>query len=95
MHDFVGHNAIINTMAINEDGVLFSGADNGSMHFWDYKSGKCFQKTETIVQPGSLDSEAGIFSSTFDMTGIRLITGEADKSIKIWKENEDEVPDEQ
>jgi hypothetical protein len=56
------------------------------MHFWDWKSGYCFQKTETTVQPGSLDSEAGIFCSTFDKSGTRLITGEADKTIKIWKE---------
>jgi len=34
------------------------------------------------VQPGSLDSEAGIFAATFDQTGSRLITGEADKTIK-------------
>jgi pleiotropic regulator 1 len=43
---------------------------------------------ETIVQPGSLDSEAGIFCSTFDRSGSRLITGEADKTIKIWCEDE-------
>jgi pre-mRNA-splicing factor prp46 len=30
-----------------------------------------------------LDSEAGIFASTFDLTGTRLITCEADKSIKV------------
>ncbi|KAJ1870801.1 pre-mRNA-splicing factor prp46, partial [Coemansia sp. RSA 486] len=39
--------------------------------------------------PGSLDSEAGVLCSTFDRTGFRLITGEADKSIKIWKEDDD------
>lgn len=43
---------------------------------------------ETTAQPGSLDSEAGILCSTFDQTGTRLITGEADKTIKIWKEDE-------
>ena len=40
---------------------------------------------DSIAQPGSLDAEAGIFASTFDMTGSRLITGEADKTIKLWK----------
>lgn len=25
VHNFSGHNAIINTLAVNEDGVLFSG----------------------------------------------------------------------
>lgn len=88
MKSFVGHQAIINTLATNVDGVFFSGADNGSMYFWDYKSGYNYQQCQTKAQPGSLDSEAGIFCSTFDMTGSRLITGEADKSIKIWKEDE-------
>ena len=37
---------------------------------------------DDIPQPGSLEAEAGIFCSTFDMTGTRLITGGADKTIK-------------
>ncbi|KAJ2659075.1 pre-mRNA-splicing factor prp46 [Coemansia sp. RSA 1200] len=89
VQNFDGHNAIVNTLSANSDGVLFSGGDNGSMRFWDWKSGHCFQETDTVVQPGSLDSEAGIFCSTFDRTGFRLITGEADKTIKIWKEDEE------
>ncbi|VDO52100.1 unnamed protein product [Onchocerca flexuosa] len=51
------HNAIINSLACNEDGVLVSG-------------------------------EAGIFALTFDQSGSRLITAEADKTIKMYKENE-------
>ncbi|KAI8814712.1 putative pre-mRNA splicing protein [Cladochytrium replicatum] len=93
IQNFEGHKAIVNTMCVNEDGVVFSGADNGSMHFWDWKSGHNFQRAETLVQPGSLSSEAGIFSSTFDHTGLRLITGEADKTIKIWKEDEMATPE--
>ncbi|KAJ1923962.1 pre-mRNA-splicing factor prp46 [Coemansia sp. S17] len=88
-----GNGSIINSLAVNSDGVVFSGADNGSMRFCDWKSGHCFQETETIVQPGSLDSEAGIFCSTFDQTGFRLITGEADKTIKIWKEDDEATED--
>ena len=42
---------------------------------------------------GSLDSEAGIFASTFDLTGTRLITCEADKSIKVWREDEEATPE--
>ncbi len=30
-----------------------------------------------------LEAEAGVFCSTFDMTGTRLITGCADKTIKV------------
>lgn len=63
------------------------------MHFWDYKTGYNFQGTAAIAQPGSLDSEAGIFSASFDRTGSRLITGEADKSIKVYKEDEDATPE--
>lgn len=35
------------------------------------------------MQPGSLDSEAGIFKMCFDHSGSRLITCEADKTIKV------------
>ena len=43
------------------------------------------------MQPGSLDSEAGIFASTFDNSGSRFLTCEADKSIKIYKEDDSAV----
>ncbi len=100
MQNFDGHNAIINTLAVNEANVLFSGGnahptpasnifltlrltgDNGSMHFWDWKSGHRFQSLDTTAQPGSLDAESGIMYSTFDRTGARLITAEADKTSK-------------
>lgn len=88
MQNFEGHNAIINTLAVNEDNVMFSGGDNGSIAFWDWKTGHKFQQEESIAQPGSLDAEAGIMSSTFDLTGLRLMTGEADKTIKVWKQDE-------
>jgi len=61
------------------------------MYFWDYKSGYNFQRMDTIVQPGSLDSEMGVFASTFDKSGSRLITCEADKTIKIWREDDSAV----
>jgi hypothetical protein len=50
------------------------------MSFWDWKSGYRFQSLDTTAQPGSLDAEAGIMSSTFDRSGLRLICGEADKT---------------
>lgn len=34
-----------------------------------------------------MDSEAGIFSITFDISGTRMITTEADKTIKVYKED--------
>ncbi|KAG5555093.1 hypothetical protein RHGRI_012579 [Rhododendron griersonianum] len=84
---------IINAMAVNEDGVMVTGGDNGSLWFWDWKSGHNFQQSQTIVQPGSLDSEAGIYASSYDVTGTRLITCEADKTIKMWKEDENATPE--
>lgn len=61
------------------------------MHFWDWRSGFCFQKEQTKAQPGSIDSEAGIFAMCFDKSGSRLITAEADKTIKMYKEDETAV----
>lgn len=83
-----GHNAILNRLAVNSDGVLVSGGDNGSMHFWDWRTGYNFQRMQSLVQPGSLDSESGIFAMQFDHSGTRLITAEADKTIKLYKEDE-------
>lgn len=65
--------------------------DNGSMFFWDWKSGYNFQRHQALVQPGSIDSEAGIFAMTFDNSGSRLITCETDKTIKIYKEDDEAV----
>lgn len=57
--------------------------DNGTLTFWDYATGTPFQNLEDVPQPGSLEAEAGVFCSTFDQTGTRLITGGADKTIKV------------
>uniref|UniRef100_A0A8C7QKM0 Pleiotropic regulator 1 n=1 Tax=Oncorhynchus mykiss TaxID=8022 RepID=A0A8C7QKM0_ONCMY len=83
-----GHNAIINAMAVNSDGVLVSGADNGTIHLWDWRTGYNFQRIHAAVQPGSLDSESGIFACMFDHSESRLITAEADKTIKVYKEDD-------
>ncbi|KAL8929800.1 MAG: hypothetical protein Q9208_000944 [Pyrenodesmia sp. 3 TL-2023] len=93
MQNFEGQNAIINTLSVNEDNVLFSGGDNGSISFWDWETGHRYQHLDTTAQPGSLEAETGIMSSTFDQTGLRLICGEADKTIKIWKQDEEATPE--
>ncbi|KAM7212626.1 putative pleiotropic regulator 1 [Rhypophila decipiens] len=93
MQNFDGHNAIINTLSVNDQNVMFSGGDNGSMSFWDWKSGHRFQALDTTAQPGSLDAESGVMSSVFDLSGTRLIVGEADKTIKIWKPDETATPE--
>ena len=81
--------SIVNALAVSEDDVVVSGGDDGSLWFWDYNSGHCFQKSQAKVQPGSMESEAGVFAAAFDKTGTRLITVEADKTIKMWKQDED------
>ncbi|KAI9691756.1 MAG: pre-mRNA-splicing factor prp46 [Bathelium mastoideum] len=93
MQNFEGHNAIINALAVNEDDVLFSGGDNGTVAFWDWKTGHRFQHVDSVAQPGSLEAEAGIMSALFDRSGLRLITGEADKTIKVWREDENATPE--
>ena len=37
-----GNNAVINSLSLNLDNVLVSGGDDGSLYFWDYKSGYNF-----------------------------------------------------
>eukprot|EP00547_Thalassionema_nitzschioides_P006568 CAMPEP_0194207474 /NCGR_PEP_ID=MMETSP0156-20130528/6197_1 /TAXON_ID=33649 /ORGANISM="Thalassionema nitzschioides, Strain L26-B" /LENGTH=469 /DNA_ID=CAMNT_0038934247 /DNA_START=133 /DNA_END=1542 /DNA_ORIENTATION=- len=88
LKSFRDHNAVINALAINDDGVLVSGGDDGSLRFWDYETGYCFQDTTTIAQPGSLEAENGVYATAFDLTGTRLITCEADKTVKIWKQDD-------
>lgn len=88
MLNFQPVDSIVNTLSVNEDNVLFAGSDNGEASFYDWKTGHRFQSQQSIAQPGSLDAEAGVMCSTFDRTGLRLITGESDKTIKMWKEDE-------
>ncbi|CCD25057.1 mRNA splicing protein PRP46 NDAI_0E02400 [Naumovozyma dairenensis CBS 421] len=84
---------IINSLSVNQDNVLCAGGDNGTLSFYDYKSGHKYQTLATKEIPGSLGSERGILCSTFDQTGLRLITGETDKSIKIWHQDDIATPE--
>lgn len=83
-----GHDSILNALASNSDNVLVSAADNGSIYFWDWLTGHNFQRIQSAAQPGSIDSEMGVFAMTYDQSGSRLLTCEADKTIKIYKEDE-------
>jgi len=38
-----------------------------------------------------MDSEAGVFAMAFDNSGTRLITAEADKTIKLYREDDTAV----
>jgi len=72
---------------------MVSGGDNGTLHFYDWKSGHNFQKIKSPLQPGTLASEAAIFDIKFDKSSLRMITAECDKTIKIWKEDEKATPE--
>lgn len=90
------HNAIVNAAAIKTEGdssILVGGTDDGYLHFWDWTSGYHYQQIEGIPQPGSLSSENAIFALAFDRSQSRLITGECDKTIKIYREDPDATPE--
>ena len=83
-----GHNTILNALAINRSQVLVSGGNDGSLGFWDWRSGHMYDKQHTIAQSGTLEGENAIFDLTFDVTGSRLLTGEGDKTVKVYKKDE-------
>jgi len=65
----------------------------GGLYLWDYKTGYRFQDIKSQIQPGSISAEGGVFAAAFDQSSLRLITGECDKTIKIWKEDETANPE--
>jgi len=76
LHNFTGHNTIIHSVAVNEDGVFVTGGDDGSLCFWDWKTGHLYQRTQTIVQPGllySLHVSNACGNLLFSGTQVRLI----------------------
>lgn len=77
---------IIHSAAMNEDGVLVTGGDDGQLWFRDWESGTKFQDLQVPLQPGSLSAEGAVYAATFDASGSRLITGGADKTLKFFKE---------
>ena len=53
LQNLSSHNSVINSLAVNEDGVCASGGDDGTLHFTDYSSGYNFQKIKSVAQPGN------------------------------------------
>lgn len=54
VQNLVGHNAIVNCLAVNPEGVLVSGADNGTIHCWDWRTGYNFQRLQVIIHAQAL-----------------------------------------
>ena len=42
MRAFQEQNTVVNALALNDDNVLVSGADDGTLKFYDWTSGHCF-----------------------------------------------------
>jgi pleiotropic regulator 1 len=81
--------SIWNCLAVNPSGCLFAGAEDGQMLFTDYESGAVVQRRKTKPLPGTPGGTSSIMCAAFDpMSGTRLVTGETDKSVKIWKPKE-------
>lgn len=51
---------------------LFSAGDNGSLWFWDWKSGHNYQQAQTIVQPGKW-RQCNLFVCFFIFSGQRRV----------------------
>ncbi|KAL6495484.1 hypothetical protein OROGR_030047 [Orobanche gracilis] len=96
MHNMLSQQkTIISAAAVNEEGVLAT-AVFVIMEVCGSGTGRAvtiFSKPKPSSSLGSLDSEAGIYAVTYDLTGSRLITCEADKTIKMWKEDEMATPE--
>lgn len=92
-----GHGGIVNACAIREaeqgSSILIAGTDNGFLHFWDWRSGHKYQSLQAIPQPGSMSAENGIFDMQLDQSASRLITGECDKTVKIYREDPNATPE--
>ena len=79
-----GHNAVPECCDVNSAGVLARRRRRLAAP-WDYRTGHNFQRLETVAQPGSLACEAGIWCA-FDRSARGSSRREADKTVKIWKE---------
>ncbi|KAI3903181.1 hypothetical protein MKW98_031835 [Papaver atlanticum] len=94
-----GHvDTVCSVLSRPTDPQVITGSHDTTIKFWDLRNGKTMgtlthHKKSTKVQPGSLESEAGIYALSYDITGSRLVTCEADKTIKMWKKDELATPE--
>ena len=73
---------IINSLACNEN-TLVAGNDDGLLQFFDTDLMNRSYTIQSLPQPGSLENESSVLKCCFN--GDELLTGEADKTIKVWK----------
>ena len=85
LRDIETNQDIINDLSINQEETLVSASNAGKLNFYHYPTGYQYQSIDTYNN-NNTEEEHGIFATSFDRTGTRLITCEADKTIKIWKQ---------
>lgn len=82
LHQF-GAGGIVNAMVVNAaTNELVAGYDDGRLAVYDYVSGSVAQELRLQPVPGARST--AIYAARFDRLGARLVTGEGDKSIKVW-----------
>ncbi|KAH8582634.1 pleiotropic regulator 1 [Cryptosporidium sp. chipmunk genotype I] len=94
LKDLSSSQSIINTIAIKSqenNSIILAGCDNGLLHFWDYETGTLYDTIQSTIQPGSVEAENSILDCKLDRKESILITGECDKTIKIWNLKGDEL----
>lgn len=74
---------IVNTLAINPaSNELVAGHADGALRFYDYESGARTFTARSVPAQGA--DRTTIYAASFDMLGLRLVTAESDKAVKIW-----------
>lgn len=76
---------ILNCGDILDDDLVAIGSDSGQLGLWDWQSGQCVQVLSTPKMPGSISGEEAIFDVAFDHSGLRMITAECDKTLKVFE----------
>ncbi|PKI85302.1 hypothetical protein MVES_000957 [Malassezia vespertilionis] len=77
VHTYYGHSASVNACCL-QDGIVASGAGDGSIHIWDVATGQ----PRTVIR----GPHCGI--SSIILSGSLVFTGSSDKVIRIWDADE-------
>lgn len=69
---------------------LFVGGEAGYMRFYNWATHSLVQQRRTKPFPKGNTEDVGVQCCAFDNSGTWLITGETDKTVKMWKQKEKE-----
>merc|ERR1711909_109803 len=85
------HKKSVRGLVLHPKLFMFASGGPDNIKQWKCPEGKFIQNLSghnAIVNCLAMNSDAGIFQMKFDHSGSRLITCEADKTIKIYKEDD-------